>query len=58
MDSREKLIEEYGTWILGLHYDRDVKAYRRYDLNNIVDGDLKLEFEDKLYDKDGNIIRN
>ena len=43
-------VNQHGNWILGLHYDKETKAFRRYDLNNIKNGKLELKYTDKLYD--------
>ena len=53
-DEDKNYVNQHGNWILGLHYDREAKAYRRYDLDNKT---KELKYTDILYDKNGNIIK-
>lgn len=48
--------DQYGNWILGLHYDKETKKFRRYDLTNVINGKLILKYTDKLYDINGNVV--
>lgn len=52
----QEYVKQHGNWVLGLHYDREAKAYRRYDLDSTNNEKLELKYKNELYDKNGNVL--